>query len=111
MARIVLVVQPAPAGVSLTWSDGPAAFSAYDLPAKNLTRHRGLRPESALGGVVECFFSDDGADSAAATATLAGAGYTLYPGGSSSLPPSNRPWPPRSASGSISSNPKTPLRR
>ena len=39
MAHIVCLVQPTATGVSLTWSEGPAAFSPYDLSAKGLTEN------------------------------------------------------------------------
>ena len=97
MAHIVLIVQSTASGVSLTWSDGPAAFASYELSAKSLTASaEGAR--KALGAVVECFFSEDGTDAPAATAALAGAGYALYqalfktPAEQQSLATSVRKW-------------------
>jgi hypothetical protein len=77
MARIVLVVQPSPAGVSLTWSDGPAAFPPYDLSAKPLASAADAA-RRALGAVVGCFLSGEPGELPAAGAALADAGYALY---------------------------------
>ncbi len=77
MARIVLVVQPTPHGLGLTWFDGPAAFPSYELPGKGIAdAAEGAR--RALGAVVECHFSEEVGDVAAAGGALATAGYALY---------------------------------
>ena len=77
MARIVLVVQPAPNGLALTWYDGPSAFPSYELSGK-ATADAAEAVRKAPGAVVECYFSEDSADAAAAAAALATAGYGLY---------------------------------
>ncbi|MFO0798483.1 MAG: tetratricopeptide repeat protein [Gemmataceae bacterium] len=77
MARLACVVQPTPAGVSVTWSDGPAAFAPYELPARPLAAAADAA-RAALGAVVEGSFTDDGGDGPAAAAALAAAGYGLY---------------------------------
>lgn len=77
MARLACVVQPTPAGVSVTWSDGPAAFAPYELPTRPLAAAADAA-RAALGAVVEGSFTDDGGDDPAAAAALATAGYALY---------------------------------
>ena len=77
MAQIVLVVQATPNGVSLTWSDGPASFSSYELPRKGLSTAADAA-RTALGLVVECYFSAEAGDAVVASAKLAQAGYGLY---------------------------------
>ena len=77
MARIVLVVQPTTNGISLSWSDGPAAFSSYELSRKNLiTAAEAAR--QALGSVVECYFSGETGEVNEASSKLATAGFGLY---------------------------------
>ena len=77
MARIVLVVQPTPTGVNLTWYDGPASFPSYELPRKTLIAAADAA-RGALGPLVECYFSADACDANAASAKLAQSGYGLY---------------------------------
>lgn len=77
MARIVLVVQPGPVGISLTWSDGPAAFPPYDLPTKPLAA-ASAAARDALGAVVGNFLSGDATELPAVSGALADAGYALY---------------------------------
>ena len=62
---------------SATVAAGPATFAPYDLSAKTLGAAADTA-RKALGAVVECYFSADGADTAAATTALATAGYSLY---------------------------------
>src|SRR5438876_6623322 len=81
MASIILSVQPTASGVSLTWSEGPAAFPPYDLEgdlAKKLTDDAAAA-RAALGVVVEDVHTAAPPDQFAADCfALAQAGYELY---------------------------------
>ena len=68
MARIACIVENTLAGgIRLTWTDGPLAFPVYELAGKEFTA-AAEAARSALGSVVECYFSADGGDSNATSA-------------------------------------------